>query len=323
MSVIASLLRCFAVALLLGASCASAQKSENGVEPAGLGMPPTYLDTCTTPTSRAEYVEEWVASANDELRRRARAFHMPVERYANFVVDFVCWALWDGRPETKHLADRKLFPFYSKLECDVDWDQHCRIERSLTLPKGWQVCRVLYRITNRRGDTRFKFSPGGWLTSQFGHVGFREYSMLFRADGSGAIFDRVGAHLVVEDVAIDAVSDRLGVDERRERGCEIPERLPPPPPKPPVKPPDARALPNRIQRIPGATKERYRVIMTNPGTVTNATYYEMWVFDPFWGRELFFQSDTIILGPGATWDYEFHKYGAERWRFASRLVGSP
>ena len=282
-------------------------------------MPSSDYSDCADPEGRDYYAKRWAENADAELNRRAKMFGMPTGVYAKVITDYTCWLIYKYNAAEKHLYDRKRIGRYAYIDCKVEYNQHCSAPIVLSAPAGYQICRVIYSVASNRGDTRLFFNPADWLTPAFGRTGFRTYQMTFRADGSGAIFDQVGAHLKIEDVSLDVVSDRLTWQERRERGCDIPDREPP---KPPVlvTNPTGKLAQNEITRIPGATSERFRVVMRNPGTATNRTYYEIFVFDPFWGKERLFQSDVVVLNPGDRWDYEFHKYGAQRWRFESRLI---
>lgn len=289
------------------------------LDPGGLVMPNSDFRACTSVELRREYVAQWVDQQDPELLRRAALFGMPAKPYATLVNDFVCWVLFNYNPAQKHLFERMRHGLFGRLECDVDWNEHCDGSQKLTVPAGWQICRAIYRVSNRRGDTRLILKPGDWTSSNFGKTGFRSYHMTFRADGSGAIFDRVGANLTINDVSLDAISDRLTWQERQARGCDVPEHKPPPPPEPKPQP-GAPVSANEVRILNVSSVERYRVWMRNPGKTANRTYYEIYAEDPFWGREMLYKSDVVALGPGDTWDYEFHKYGAIRWRFQHQLI---
>ena len=296
-------------------SLASAQEEDDE------GSPTIHVQDCSTPEGRERYAARWARTQHPTMLATASRWQMSPLQYTKTRHDYVCWVLFDGDKRTFPPIARSVKQFVTRWECDVDWDEHCEGKHTITLPRGWQVCRLIYTISNRRGDTRFIVTPTNWLTAAYGPTGFRAFNLQLRADGSGAIFDRVGAHIVIENISLDAVHESLSVQERRSRGCEIRDRPAPPvptPPEPPTTP--GNPQPNQVQEIPGSTTERYRVIMRNPGPVPNNTWYEMWAYDPFWGREMMWYSGNVPLPPGGVWDYEFHKYGATRWRFVHRLL---
>lgn len=284
-----------------------------------LVAPSTTLESCTDPDERDYFLDEWAAKNDPVLIARARRFHMTPRAYVGVIHKFFCWTLLDGQAQSLEGIRRMRYGIYPQISCSVSWDQTCEETIALKAPTGWQVCRLLYTVTLRRGDTQIRIEPDDWIGSGYGTLGFRTYRMRFRVAGDGQLLDPDGADLILTDVGLDVVSDKLTASEREDRGCDVPRRSPPPPPA--NQSLSASALtPNVVQQIPGANTTRRRVRMTNTGLVWNCTYYEIWANDRFWGREMLHASGVVALQPNATWDTEFYRREATGWRFMSQVV---
>jgi hypothetical protein len=285
-----------------------------------LVAPSTTFESCTDAEERDYFLTDWAAKGDPVLIARAERFHMTPRAYAGVLHEIFCWTLLDGQAQSLERIRRMRYGVYPQIICSVSWNQTCEDTITLRAPAGWQVCRILYRVTERRGDTRIQVEPDDWIGSGHGTLGFRSYRVRFRAAGDGQLLDPDGAKLVLTDVGLDVVSDKLTASEREGRGCDVPVRSPPPLPVPSSPSPSQAPTPNVVQQIPGADTTRRRVRMTNAGSVANCTYYEIWADDRFWGREMLHESGVLALQPNSTWDKEFYRREATGWRFMSRMV---
>lgn len=112
---------------------------------------------------------------------------------------------------------------WSSLECDVKWDQSCSASKLLDAPPGWQVCKVLYTVSNNRGKTELKVEPAEYYTNDPEDPDrFRAYTVAMSAKGNGNRFNRRSANLTLTQVGIRIIPAEYTNQDRYRLGCTLP-----------------------------------------------------------------------------------------------------
>lgn len=113
---------------------------------------------------------------------------------------------------------------YSNWVCDADWDQNCEGSVSVDALPGYQVCKVLYRVTTSDGhDAWFNATPAQFYPSDPQSPDrFRSYTFQIHAFGNGNAFDHRGSKEVVEDIGMDLIPADADDFTRYYEGCYMP-----------------------------------------------------------------------------------------------------
>jgi len=259
-------------------------------------------------------------SVADELGIEFNAPPPTFEEFRDASLARDCADARDGIIETFERAT----PFVgaARLECDADWDEKCDDSTVIRAPKGYQICRASWRETKSRGDTDFSATAQGFLPDKLGRTArFTEYAMKMHAYGSGAIFDREGARIRVENFFVTMVPAEWPDEGRRKLKCHIAQRptTPSTPPTAPTPVPTSRPL--TLTEAYADGKHTYRFRLDNPNNVAVSAEYVAERWDSGATKPVRVDWGTINFAPnGIHESLPYHGWTAVRWQIRWAII---
>lgn len=111
---------------------------------------------------------------------------------------------------------------YEWIECYVSWDQACEGDVLIQAPVGFQICKALYTVANRSGNSNYSVSPRSWYTND-PESPDRYRAVNFHVDAAGDyfFFDRKHAHMKLKNVGVSVISASATNEDRYFLGCDI------------------------------------------------------------------------------------------------------
>lgn len=112
---------------------------------------------------------------------------------------------------------------YSRITCDVNWNQYCEHKETFVAPAGWQICKPLYKVEANMNRTSHRWTPGNWYTNDPESPDrYRSLDFYMGADGSGNLFNQWGSKISLLDVGYSMIPASATNDDRYECGCNMP-----------------------------------------------------------------------------------------------------
>lgn len=219
---------------------------------------------------------------------------------------------------------RKMLPYFEsigEIGCDVSWDKWCEETYSYELPKGWQACALELSYKSKSGNNKQDVKPYYWFRSDTeAPPRFRGYKILLRADGNNEFLSPEKGKIIINKVRIYALEENAPNSVRKRANCHMPyqstTKTSPLVTEPSSsKVPSIQSRPSVVRQIPNG--EKFRVIIHNPGDAINKVRYILLVKSKGEVSWKTHSQGHNSIEPGATWDHEFHKYGAIDWKFTS------
>ncbi len=117
---------------------------------------------------------------------------------------------------------------YESISCESEWNQYCDTHNTIKLeaPANWQICKPLYSVVSKEGDTNVHFWATSWYPDDTQRPRrFRAYTLRVWSNGSGAPTNKWGSQVQLKDIGISIIPGEADNAARRKAGCELPYDL--------------------------------------------------------------------------------------------------
>lgn len=191
---------------------------------------------------------------------------------------------------------------------DGGHEEDCNLVAVLELPKGWQACRLLYDIRQRRHG-RLEVTPTLWLKNDNqSPPRFRGYQL--RITGHG---DRENiSYVYLTNVRILAFKDNLDNSERIRCNCDLPS---PPTKTIPAQPNNTSVQPAIMNGfVANKAGKKADLFINNTGGSKGRMLYRIDYIDGDNGQQKIYTEGYADLMPNATYHEELFRPWANDWK---------
>jgi hypothetical protein len=293
-------------------------------------VPKQIVDLCKTKEGREAILAsmdtfslkdirlQWIAIKENDTN-----FKTTLKEYFLNQVDKMCTPTPGGQTGYIFDPNKMTFDFSSPVWCESrntggSHKYDCNEKIPITLPPGWQVCKVLYEKTHRRHG-RHKFIPKFIPNDDQNPPRYNGYTLHLTGHGD------VGnpSKIKISNIKILAIRDNLDNSFRKSCDCEMPSieaNKPTPPIIKPSTPSSPTSPPNISCDIIRRRENAADFVIVNSGGSRGRLSYRIDVLDgddDTWER---YEEGYIDLNPNSDATLGLHKWRAKNWKIIYKIV---